>query len=65
MIVSYDGLWSLLKEKGLRKQNLVDDVKISPVTVAKMGKGQLVTGKVIDRICNHLNCRANDIIKVE
>ena len=38
MTVSYDGLWRILQEKGLRKQNLVDDVGLSPVTVSKMGK---------------------------
>ena len=55
MTVSYSGLWELLKENGLRKQNLVDDVGISPVTVSKMGKGRLVTDKVIDRICEYLD----------
>ena len=53
MTVSYDGLWRILQEKGLRKQNLVDDVGLSPVTVSKMGKKKLVNDKVIDRICEY------------
>lgn len=65
MTVSYGGLWKLLKENGLRKQNLVDDVGISPVTVSKMGKGRLVTDKVIDRICEYLDCKPKDIIEIE
>ena len=65
MTVSYGGLWKLLKENGLRKQNLVDDVGISPVTVSKMGKGKLVTDKVIDRICEYLYCKPRDIIEIE
>ncbi len=64
MTVSYDGLWKLLRKNGLRKQNLVDDVGISPVTVSKMGKGKLVTDKVIVRICDYLKCKPKDILEI-
>ena len=43
MTVSYSGLWKMLQENGLRKQNLVDDVGLSPVTVSKM---KSLTGSV-------------------
>lgn len=65
MTVSYDGLWRILQEKGLRKQNLVDDVGLSPVTVSKMGKKKSVNDKVIDRICEYLKCSPKDIIEIE
>lgn len=65
MTVSYNGLWQLLRESGLRKQNLVDDVGVSPVTVAKMGKGKMINDKVIDRICEYLNCNPKDIIELK
>ena len=64
MTVSYNGLWKLLRENGLRKQNLVDDVGISPVTVSKMGKGKMVNDKVIDRIYKYLECNPKDIIAI-
>ena len=65
MTVSYNGLWKLLRENGLRKQNLVDDVGVSPVTVSKMGKGKMVNDKVIDRICEYLECKPSDIIAIK
>ena len=65
MIVSYNGLWKLLRENGLRKQNLVDDIGISPVTISKMGKGKMINDKVIDRICEYMNCRPKDIIELK
>ena len=65
MTVSYSGLWKMLQENGLRKQNLVDDVGLSPVTVSKMGKGKMVNDKIIDRVCEYLNCRPRDIIELE
>ena len=33
--------------------------------VSKMGKGRLVTDKVIDRICEYLDCKPKDIIEIE
>ena len=65
MTVSYSGLWKMLQENGLRKQNLVDDVGLSPVTVSKMGKGRMVNDKIIDRICEYLKCQPRDIIEIE
>lgn len=63
--MSYEGLWKILKERGLVKQNLVDEVGMSPCTVSKMGKGKLVGEKVIDKICEYLKCEARDIIHIE
>ena len=54
-----------LQENGLRKQNLVDDVCLSPVTVSKMGKGKLVNDRIIDRICEYLKCKPRDFIEFE
>lgn len=64
MTVSYKGLWKLLREKGLKKQNLVDDLKLSSATVAKMGKSEPVSFKVMDKLCEYLECDVNDIIRL-
>lgn len=47
MIVSYIGLWKILLEKGLQKQDLVEHAGLSSATVAKMGKGELVIKKSV------------------
>lgn len=65
MNVSYIGLWKLLLEKGLQKQDLVERVGLSSATVAKMGKGEPVSNKVLEKICKFLNCSVNDIISYE
>ena len=59
------GLWKILLEKGLQKQDLVDHAGLSSATVAKMGKGEPVSNKVLEKICKYLNCNAKDIIKYE
>lgn len=35
MVVSYIGLWKILLEKGLQKQDLVEHAGLSSATVAK------------------------------
>lgn len=65
MTVSYMGLWKILLEKGLQKQDLVDHAGLSSATVAKMGKGEPVSNKVLDKICKYLECSVNDIMNYE
>lgn len=65
MTVSYVSLWKILLEKGLQKQDLVEQVGLSSATVAKMGKGEPVSNKVLEKICNFLGCSVNDIISYQ
>ena len=63
MKVSYNGLWKLLIDKGLKKQDLVEKVGLSSSTVAKMGKGENVSMDVLLKICDTLKCDIGDIVE--
>lgn len=63
MTVSYSGLWKKLIDKDMKKQDLVEKVGLSSATVAKMGKGEPISNKVLERICNYLNCDVDEIIQ--
>lgn len=65
MTVTYKGLWKLLIEKGLQKQDLVNHAGLSSATVAKMGRGEPVSNKVLVKICGYLECNVNDIMSYE
>lgn len=65
MTMSYIGLWKLLVEKGLQKQDLVQYAGLSSATVAKMGRGEPVSNKVLVKICDYLECNVNDIMTYE
>ena len=65
MTVSYIGLWKLLLDKGMKKQDLVEKVGLSSSTVAKMGKGENVSMNVIQKICDYLDCNVGDIMSFE
>ncbi len=63
MTVSYNGLWKLLIDKGMKKQDLVEKVGLSSSTVAKMGKGETVSMDVLLKICNNLQCDIGDLVE--
>lgn len=65
MAVSYNGLWKLLIDKNMKKIDLMNRVEISSSTVAKMTNGELVSMKVLAKICAELDCDFGDIIHYE
>lgn len=60
---SYDPLWKLLIDKKLTKEEFRKELKTSPATIAKMGKGEYVSLEVIDRICSLFNCEVSDVLQ--
>ena len=40
MAISYNGLWKLLIDKNLQRKDLEQELKLSPSTIAKMGRGE-------------------------
>ena len=64
MKVSYNKLWKLLIDKNMKKTDLIEAVKTSPNTIAKMGKNGNISMDVITRICEYLNCDVGDIMEM-
>ena len=64
MKVSYNKLWKLLIDKKMKKSELRDLAKMSPSTLAKMGKDEIISMGVIMRICDVLKCDVGDVMGV-
>ncbi|VDR42346.1 Predicted transcriptional regulator [Mycoplasmopsis caviae] len=64
MALNYDGLWKLLDERKYNKTILRQLTGLSHSTVAKLTKGENITTDVLERICNALNCKIEEIVKV-
>ena len=64
MAVNYNKLWHLLIDRGMKKTDLIEAVKTSPNTIAKMGKNENISMDVITRICEYLNCDVGDIMEM-
>ena len=65
MAVSYNGLWKLLIDKNMKKVDMMNVVGISSSTVAKMTNGELVSMKILEKICEMLDCDFGEIIHYE
>ncbi|MDN4093552.1 helix-turn-helix transcriptional regulator [Brevibacillus agri] len=63
MSFTYNPLWKLLIDKGMKKEDLRQAIGISSSTIAKMSKGEYVSMEVIDRICAYFNCKIEDVIE--
>ena len=65
MSVSYNGLWKILIDNGMIKKDLISKLSISSATVAKMGRGEMVSMDVMERICSYFGCNIGDIMSFE
>lgn len=62
MKVSYKKLRKKLIDKGINKTEFRQQAKISTSTLAKIGKSEMVSADVLDKICNMLECSVYDIL---
>ena len=61
MLVSYNGLFKQLIDRGWNKTEFAREVGISSNTLAKLSKNELVSLEVLVRICQKLDCSLSDI----
>lgn len=59
-MIVYDRLWKYLKKSGVTQYRLISD-GISHSTLTRLKRNQSVTTETLDRICNILNCKLEDI----
>ena len=64
MSVSSNKLWKLLIDHKMNKSDLGKAAKMSPNTIAKLGKNETVSLDILVRICEVLNCDIGDIVEV-
>lgn len=62
-MISYKNLEEALKEKGISKTMLSEDLGLSSRTVAKIAKGEKLSSRSIQRIADYLGLPADDIMK--
>lgn len=62
MAFSYKPLWKLLIDKEMTKKELMNRTGISKSTMDRMGRGESVSLDVIDRICEQLDCRVENVL---
>lgn len=60
---SYNPLWKMLIDRGLKKRELQEMSGVSATSIAKLGRNENVTTEVLLRICESLDCDIQDIME--
>jgi DNA-binding Xre family transcriptional regulator len=62
MGISYKPLFKLLIDRGIKKSDLKDLVGISLPTLAKLSKGEPISGTTLEKLCKYFNCQPGEIM---
>ena len=65
MEISYNKLWKLLIDRGMKKTDLKNATGISSSTISKMSKNEPVSMASMLKVCKALNCDIGDIVEVK
>ena len=63
MAIKYNRLWTLLKQRGMKKKELCEISGISHASVAKLAKNENVNTEILEKICVGLGCGIEDIME--
>ena len=63
MAWSYIRLWKLLLDKDMKRIDLTAAAHLTPNTLASLGKNKEVSMETLNKICNQLDCRNEDILE--
>ena len=64
MALSYKKLWKLLIDKDMKKEDLRVAAGLTSTAIAKLGRNEDVSTKVLLKICNVLDCDIADIMEI-
>lgn len=62
-MVSYEGLFRILKDRELTKTDLSTELGISSRTIAKIGKSEQLSKKTLQRIADYLGCDPDSLYR--
>ena len=62
MAVKYDKLWDILADRKMKKKDLLQLTGLSPTTMTKLGRNEVVKIEVLMRICGALDCNLGDVV---
>lgn len=62
-MIKYDRLWKLLNARGMSKNAFSTKYNISRSLMSRLNQNCSVNTNTLDRICNILECRIEDIME--
>ena len=62
-MISYDNLWTVMREKGISQYALIKNYHISPAQITRLKRNESVSTHTIEMFCKILNCEVGDIMR--
>ena len=62
LMISYDNLWKVMKEKGISQYTLIKDYHISAGQLTRLRRNESVSIHTIEVFCKILDCQVGDIV---
>lgn len=62
-MIKYDRLWDTMKKKGVTQYDLYTHHNVNRAQLDRLRHGRNVEVNTIDRLCNILDCRVEDIME--
>lgn len=65
MAVSYQKLFKMMRDKKMKRKDLIERAGISYATIAKLERGDNVQMEVLEKICKEFECQLSDIAEIQ
>ena len=62
-MIKFDKLWQTMKEHGISQYDLYTHYNVNRSQINRLKHNQNVETNTIDKLCNILNCRVEDIME--
>ena len=62
---NYKPLFKLLVDRNMKKTDLHTKVGLSSATLAKLSKGETISGESIEKLCVHFRCQPGELVEYE
>ena len=62
-MISFDKLWTLMKEKGVSQYALIKKHNISPGQITRLKRNESVSTHTVEMFCKILDCDVGDIME--
>lgn len=63
MLIKYDRLWKTMNERGVTQYSLYTHHNVNRSQINRLRNNKNVEVNTIDKLCNILNCRVEDIME--
>lgn len=60
-MIVFDGLWKVMKDKGISQYKLIKEFNISTGQLDRLRKNENVSTYTLNSLCEILDCRLSDI----